>query len=265
MDGQQFDELTRALATGRSRRAVLRSLLGGVGAGALALLGGPAHAAPQLKRNGRRCKSSSQCASGYCDPATQQCMTCKPLTACPFGQNCGSVPDGCDGMVSCGSCTDPETCGGGGTAGVCGCTGRTSCTPEECGDVDDGCGGLLSCPPCVVDCAIAPEGTHCGSVETGNLGSICWQGSCYNGCLAGGYVPYLTPCTPDINGCDGFNGSVVRCHDARFDQNNCGFFGNVCAEGTICCDSLCRSSDPNRCGTCSTTCLSGRCCGQTCC
>ncbi len=41
MDGSRFDDLTKALAVGtpRSRRRVLKSLLGGAGAGALSLVG----------------------------------------------------------------------------------------------------------------------------------------------------------------------------------------------------------------------------------
>jgi hypothetical protein len=39
MDGQRFDEVTKALAAGTSRRTVLRTALGGMGAGLLALVG----------------------------------------------------------------------------------------------------------------------------------------------------------------------------------------------------------------------------------
>ena len=35
MDGQRFDEVTKAFATGTSRRAVLRTALGGMSAGLL--------------------------------------------------------------------------------------------------------------------------------------------------------------------------------------------------------------------------------------
>ena len=53
-----------------------------------------------------------------------------PATSCGSGQNCGSVPDGCGGSVSCGSCGSGQTCGGGGTPNVCG-TG--SCMPTTSG------------------------------------------------------------------------------------------------------------------------------------
>lgn len=68
-------------------------------------------------------------------------------------KNCGQVSaeDACGLMrlVDCGSCVGPETCGGGGTANVCGCPLRT-CTEAgaQCGEIDDGCGGTLDCGGC---------------------------------------------------------------------------------------------------------------------
>jgi len=43
------------------------------------------------------------------------CTTCAAQ-----GKNCGTIPDGCGGTLSCGACTAPQTCGGGGVANVCG-------------------------------------------------------------------------------------------------------------------------------------------------
>jgi hypothetical protein len=54
--------------------------------------------------------------------------------------------NGCGNVVSCGTCSSPQTCGGGGMAHVCGCAPQTCGT--RCGTVSDGCGGLLDCPPC---------------------------------------------------------------------------------------------------------------------
>jgi hypothetical protein len=36
------------------------------------------------------------------------------------GANCGTLADGCGGLLNCGACTAPDTCGGGGLANVCG-------------------------------------------------------------------------------------------------------------------------------------------------
>jgi len=43
---------------------------------------------------------------------------CTPHTCSSMGKNCGSVSDGCNGMLNCGSCAT-GSCGGGGTANVC--------------------------------------------------------------------------------------------------------------------------------------------------
>jgi hypothetical protein len=42
-----------------------------------------------------------------------------PMT-CPSTQQCGQASDGCGNVLNCGTCTPPETCGGGGTPGKCG-------------------------------------------------------------------------------------------------------------------------------------------------
>src|SRR5262245_22917974 len=77
---------------------------------------------------------------------------CLPATCASLHKGCGAVPDGCGGYVSCGTCPDGETCGGGGAANVC---GASSCTPsscaaqeKDCGVISDGCGSVLSCGTC---------------------------------------------------------------------------------------------------------------------
>jgi hypothetical protein len=53
---------------------------------------------------------------------------CVPKTCVGVGAECGTIDDGCGGVVTCaGSCTDPKWCGGGGAPNKCGCkkTGNT--------------------------------------------------------------------------------------------------------------------------------------------
>jgi hypothetical protein len=45
---------------------------------------------------------------------------CVPATCASQGATCGSISDGCGGAVDCGTCIDPESCGGGGTPNMCG-------------------------------------------------------------------------------------------------------------------------------------------------
>ena len=77
---------------------------------------------------------------------------CVPTTTCPPGQDCGTAPDGCGGLVQCGSCTPPQTCGGGGTLNKCGCTPITTCGGAlSCGTIPNRCGGMLSCGTCATN------------------------------------------------------------------------------------------------------------------
>lgn len=57
--------------------------------------------------------------------------TCVPR-ACVAGLSCGEIDDGCGGTVTCGDCTT-GTCGGGGTAGVCGCAATAQAGPSSAG------------------------------------------------------------------------------------------------------------------------------------
>ena len=76
---------------------------------------------------------------------------CAALT-CEKGQTeCGKAPDGCGGVLDCGSCVAPLQCGG---AGPNRC-GSDPCTPltckdkaAECGVLSDGCAGALQCGSC---------------------------------------------------------------------------------------------------------------------
>jgi len=49
---------------------------------------------------------------------------CNPLPPCGAPKNCGTISDGCHGTSTCAgpACNLPYSCGGGGTANVCGCT-----------------------------------------------------------------------------------------------------------------------------------------------
>jgi hypothetical protein len=76
---------------------------------------------------------------------------CTPTTCAAQGKNCGTIPDGCGGTLSCGSCAAPQSCGGSGVANVCGgCTPTVSCASAgyHCGPLADGCGNTLNCGTC---------------------------------------------------------------------------------------------------------------------
>jgi hypothetical protein len=97
-------------------------------------------------------------------PAT----ACRPKTCQEQGIQCGPAGTGCDDgvVLSCGSCDNGRTCGGGGP-GVCGtfeCEPRT-CADQSlnCGLVGDGCGGTI-------DCGVCASGETCGG---GDIANVC--------------------------------------------------------------------------------------------
>ncbi|MFY2560892.1 hypothetical protein ACN469_25025 [Corallococcus terminator] len=156
------------------------------------------------------CTSPQTCGGG----GTENVCGCTPTSqavACA-GKNCGTVPNGCGGTYICGptggTCTSPQTCGGGGTANVCGCTTipeATACAGKSCGSVSNGCGGTYTCGSCsghnscggggtpyACGCTPAPAYEVCGERECGSVSNGCGGlrscGTCPTGmtCKAGG-------------------------------------------------------------------------------
>jgi hypothetical protein len=140
---------------------------------------------------------------------------CVPTTCAAGGKTCGSIDDGCGTVLVCGTCTGPETCGGGGTANVCGAgtCSPTTCAAQgkNCGLISDGCSATLNCGTCTgtdvcggggtpnVCAACAPEsdtvfcsrlGKNCGSVSgadnCGNTRSVTSCGTCTSPGTCGG-------------------------------------------------------------------------------
>ncbi len=111
------------------------------------------------------CGPSQSCGAGACAPKNDG--TCQPLTCAGLRATCGQAPDGCGGVLSCGTCPTGQSCGGGGVPNSCG-TG--TCTPstcaaqgKACGPASDGCGGVLDCGGC-------PSGKTCGG---GGVANVC--------------------------------------------------------------------------------------------
>jgi hypothetical protein len=65
------------------------------------------------------------CIDGFCaEPGkVADAGACTPKTCAGLGFDCGPAGDGCGGLLECGTCAAPTTCGGGGSSGVCGGTG----------------------------------------------------------------------------------------------------------------------------------------------
>jgi hypothetical protein len=98
---------------------------------------------------------------------------CTPKTCADQHITCGPAGDGCGNVLACGTCTAPETCGGGGTPSQCGgdngCVPRTCATANAgCGPAADGCGNLLQCGDCTAPATCGGAGTasQCGTPTT---------------------------------------------------------------------------------------------------
>jgi hypothetical protein len=120
------------------------------------------------------------------------------------GNKCGSVPNGCGGILNCGGCPGGQTCGGGGAANIC---GAASCSPKscaqvgaQCGQASDTCGGLT------VDCGTCQAGQVCQNNQ-------CVTPQCTpTTCQAAGVA-----CGPLADGC----GNLLQCGNCPAGQT-CG-------------------------------------------
>ncbi len=116
---------------------------------------------------------------------------CSPRSCKDVGANCGPIGDGCGGVIaSCGTCTSPAICGGGGIPSVCGDSFASpdggACTPRKCSDVGatcgaiaDGCGGIIGCGTCASPdiCGGGGKPNVCGG-GTGDGGPTCTGLAC---------------------------------------------------------------------------------------
>jgi phosphatidylinositol-3-phosphatase len=88
---------------------------------------------------------------------------CEPTTCAAQRKNCGSIPDGCGATIDCGSCTSPQTCGGDGSANVCGGgAGGISWRATATRGFGSGSTRTLTLP--------VPTGTQAGDVLVASLG-----------------------------------------------------------------------------------------------
>lgn len=158
-----------------------------------------------------KCKSQAAHGEGpcyECGPAATD-----PAAVACHGKNCGEAVNACGDSVSCGECTPPQTCGGGGAPNVCGGPG---CTPttcaaagKNCGAIDDGCGETAPCGECR-----APE--TCGG---GGQANVC-------GCRPDNAAACAEKnCGEAVNNC----GQTVSCGECTAPET-CGGGGtpNVC-------------------------------------
>jgi hypothetical protein len=208
-------------------------------------------------REGERC-SEDRCAAcvpkicadfaGRCGRLADECggtiecpCACTPK-ACADFTGCGTFDDGCGEMIECG-CEAPETCGGAGQDGVCGCVAR-SCDELDldCGLASDGCRGEIACGPCTWPewCGGAGTDNICGrpaacisaSAVCGYLGTI-FCGDCEGGEMCGAQLP---------NQCGRPASCLAEGIECGFSSATRGLFCGGCGYGEMCESGACVAS-----------------------
>lgn len=319
MDGNRFDQITRRLASGESRRSFLKqsaaSLAAVAGLGKVASAGAARRPTPTpipircpgsqvpsgnecvclsgTKCGPACCEAGSQCCDNACCQGTcygeelccptgqlvcngaclapgqccvdsdcgpdyacsgNQCV-CVPSTSCATaGLNCGSFTDDCGGAYDCGTCAQPQSCGGAGVEGVCGCAPSATCD-GKCGDIEDGCGGILSCGDCLQCqtcsggvCVNAENGVGCAK-DACTMLSSCIDGVCQGGQPITCPGDSLNQCVETI--CDPVSGCSSRATNEGLSCDS-----DPCDPG-ICRNGSCQSN-PKPCNECE-TCVAGEC------
>lgn len=240
MDGQRFDEVTKALAAGASRRAVLRTALGGMGAGLLALVGVTKASATDTLSCIDDCNqrfqpglARGQCIS-TCATDTLSCIdNCEQrfepglaLVQCISSCTTGDEDDegGNGGGTPCGPTTCPEgqvCCNE--SCGICTPPGG-SCIQIFCGDdggEDPGpslvaCGGITG--------EACPEGFTCVDDPTDDCDPATGGADCLGVCQR--------TCQSDA---DCLDGDSDACTGAACEEGTCVYFIVTCAPGFVCC------------------------------
>jgi hypothetical protein len=225
MDKDRFDQLSRTIATTSTRRQLLRGLILGATATAIAGISPVTAEAkpppPKCLPAGSGCRMNSKCCTGVCCGgvccvAGQGCLNgqcCAPAAACPSfccptGQTC------CSGnCVTLG--INDQNCGG------CGITCRSDqiCSAGKC--ICDGAG--------LTECSGKCANTQTDSSNCGHCGISCSGGeTCVSGtCL----------CDPGFDFCSG------KCVSINTDPSNCGGCGQSCGSGQVCSGGSCVCDD----------------------
>jgi len=148
---------------------------------------------------------------------------CRAATCAELGVNCGTAPDRCGGVVSCGNCQKGTLCGGDGPnkCGSHACAFR-SCSQvgASCGYSSDGCSKALDCGTCSDPyvCVLAAT-NQC--VLIGSGGSAGAAGSCTPNWDCSGYS--TCDCNADqTRSCTDKSG----CEAQKIEHNACSHCGN---------------------------------------
>ena len=262
MDGQRFDQFTRLVATGRSRRSLLRAIgaaIAGVSIGVThrSVLAGCAEGNPcstsadccgELTCEDNLCAATCLGIGTVCNSTTLPCCS----GACLFeivearcgactteGGSCNGVNSVCCSDLLCDEdfhiCSPPPTCLGLGY--TCVTDGIPCCDGYACNDSNDCC--ALPDSGCT-------DSNDCCEVDDNPGSGFCIGGFCTGGTLA--CVADSGECTADEQCCDDGNCYLGYCtHECKVsgfactDNEDC-CEGYVCGQFDTCTPAVCRES-----------------------
>ena len=176
-----------------------------------------------------------------CNPETNQCQTCQPVTCADLGYQCGLAwlgcgPDTVANSTDCGACASGQVCNS--VFNLCEpdcmpATGASLCAAAgaQCGVITDGCGGTVDCD--TVTGLGCPEGQGCGIVGAANQ---CDPAIVPDECIAAGAT-----CGTITSACTRMPLSCGTCPA-----------DSTCLNGNVCCvptETLAAYVAKNECGT----------------
>jgi hypothetical protein len=163
---------------------------------------------------------------------------------------CGSVHDGCGGMMECGDTCSSHKDGWSCDGSIGSCVGGPSCTKRTClpagarplcGLIDDGCGRMMDCP---TDCLIAGTGWTCGPAQVCVPGPNCVRAGCTPTPLSSiyrcGRIDDGCGGTLECGSCPAESGANCGLPRSAVQSCGCGAVGQACCIASVCAErALC--------------------------
>ena len=254
MDDHRFDNLARSLATGASRRRLLRGLAGGAAAAFLGAIGAGRLAAQGTIQPGGECTADSQCSQtgGAVVCADNGIATDGALNCCRNQGGACATGSGCCGALKCsnGVCTSAAGALPLGAA----CTADVECSqvggPVVCADNGLPFDGPRNC--CRNAGGACTASTHCCAGLSCGANQTCTTGTPPP--PPSGTLPLGAACTETSQCAQPGTGGAVVCADNGIATdgalNCCRNAGGACTAGANCCAGflcvagICSSSTP---------------------
>ena len=284
MDAKRFDDLSRLLGRGLSRRGAIRAaigaIVGAVGAGALP---DDAGAASRCRVGGYQCTRNGQCCTGVCVTGPRIPRTQRNRCKCEAGLVlCGTRCVSLTSTRHCGGCgvrcrADEQCCNGTcvrlGTDANCARCGNTCALADTCWSgacvrntpcLRVTCSGSTTC--CGGTCVdLQSSGANCGACGTVcPTGVSCVAGVCVDPCASvtcdAGETCVSGTCKCGANPTCGATeaccaGSCIGISDS---EQHCGACHSPCDTGETCISGTCKCGANPACAN-DETCCSGAC------